>query len=315
MGTTALGIMLVFVGLEWGFAWFNGRTWYRFEDGLSNLGCALLSMVAHVFFLWGFVSVYSQVHQSVSVSIPWFLQWGIGLVFTDLIYYWVHRLSHGCWLLWAIHVVHHQSERFNLSVGTRHGILWPLVLLPFYLPLAWLVSPAVLLICLLFHSVFQVLIHVEWVKSLPYLEGILVTPSLHRVHHARNPGYLDRNFGGTFIVWDSLFGTKKGEDEACIFGLTKPMTSWNPVEANYFGFRELIRNLRKFPGHRWSMTFSPPGWRPGGVQKMKPSLKRPEFALTLSMRDRALFVFLVILGAAAAFALFQAVGFKSFQPI
>ncbi len=183
----------------------------------------------------------------------------------DFLYYWFHRWSHEVSAGWAAHVVHHQSEEYNLTVALRQGALQPAFSWVFYLPLALLgFPPAMFLAVSSFNTLYQFWIHTRLIGRLGPLEWVLNTPSHHRVHHARNPKYIDRNHGGTLIVWDRLFGTFARERDEPVYGITKPLASWNPVWANLHQWSEMwdVARRAKRPLDKVRVLWKRPGWRP-----------------------------------------------------
>jgi hypothetical protein len=205
----------------------------------------------------------------VGVRVPELLSWAVVFVVLDLAYYWSHRLSHEINLLWAGHVVHHSSEEYNLAVALRQSSLHGMLTWIFYMPLALMGIPwRMYVACYSLNLVYQFWIHTRAVGRLGrWTEAVMNTPSHHRVHHGRNPKYLDRNHAGVFIVWDRMFGTFQAEEEEPVYGITKPLRSWNPLWANVHGFVEIARAARGAP--RWSdalgYVFGPPGWRPAAL--------------------------------------------------
>jgi sterol desaturase/sphingolipid hydroxylase (fatty acid hydroxylase superfamily) len=144
--------------------------------------------------------------------------------------------------LWAAHIVHHQSEDYNLAVALRQAWFTGLTGLPFYLPLAMLGANAeIFIISNSISLVYQFWIHTELVRTIDPLEWIFNTPSHHRVHHATNPQYLDKNYGAILIIWDRMFGTFEPEREACVYGITKPLGSTSPVWANFHYWAEMVK--------------------------------------------------------------------------
>ncbi len=158
----------------------------------------------------------------------------MAFVVYDFCYYWLHRLGHERNILWAAHSVHHQSEEYNLSTALRQTSTGFLLSWIFYLPLAVLGVPlAVFITVAALNLLYQFWVHTRHIPKLGWYEGFFVTPSNHRAHHAQNPLYMDRNYGGVFILWDRLFGTFQQEDDAepPVFGVTRPLASWNPLWA------------------------------------------------------------------------------------
>jgi len=190
------------------------------------------------------------------------------LIGQDFFYYWLHRCNHRIRWFWATHAVHHSSNDINFAAAYRFGWTGRLTgTTIFYVPLVWLgfdlasVAVASALVLL-----YQFWLHTEWIPKLGWLEYVLNTPSHHRVHHAVNPEYLDRNYGGVFIVFDRMFGTFAAErdDLPCRYGLVPPLLSNNPIVIAFHEWMALIRDLRRARSwqDRWSYLFGPPGWQP-----------------------------------------------------
>ncbi|WP_328849337.1 sterol desaturase family protein [Micromonospora zamorensis] len=205
--------------------------------------------------------------------------WPLILLAQDFFYYWSHRGHHVIRLLWASHVVHHSSQRFNLSTALRQP--WTgLTSWVFYIPLILIgVHPAVVAFCGSVNLLYQFWIHTERIDRMPrWYEAVFNTPSHHRVHHASQGGYLDRNFGGILIVWDRLFGSFAAERERCVYGLTKNVGSYNPVRVAFHEYASIARDLRAAATwrHRVGHLFRAPGWQPapGAVRAVGPA--RPD---------------------------------------
>ena len=194
--------------------------------------------------------------------------WVLLFLGEEFYYYWMHRADHRIRWMWATHAVHHSSNQFVLANAYRLGwtqqisgaavFMAPLVLLGF--------PPAMVLAALAANLLYQFWIHTELIGRLGPLEWVLNTPRHHRVHHARNSAYLDRNYGGVLIVFDRLFGTFAEEraDMPCSYGLVEPLASNNPVRIAFHGWRQLWRALREARGLRECAIalFGPPEWRP-----------------------------------------------------
>jgi sterol desaturase/sphingolipid hydroxylase (fatty acid hydroxylase superfamily) len=166
------------------------------------------------------------------------LTWALAFVVLDFVYYWGHRACHSFAPLWGLHAVHHQAREMNLSVGLRGPMLAVLQVAPFLVPLALLGVPlSVMFPVYIAHTIYKLLVHTRVVGKLGFVEKILVTPSQHRVHHATNERFLDKNFGGVFAIWDLAFGTYQVEDEAPIPG---PRVDFDPIENNLAPWRTII---------------------------------------------------------------------------
>lgn len=191
--------------------------------------------------------------------------WVIAIVVLDFCLYWAHRFSHETRLGWAIHVTHHSSERYNLSVALRQS--WTLGLLAcFFAPLPLLGVPIeVVLVVKALSSAYQFWLHTEAIDRLPrWFELVFNTPSHHRVHHGRNPRYLDKNYGGTFIVWDRAFGTFEPEVERPRYGLTHALGGRGVLHINFHEWRDMLRDAWRARSWRERAGFvlRRPGWRP-----------------------------------------------------
>jgi len=231
----AVPFFFLLIGIELWAARRRKRDLYRLTDALGDLGCGIFQQVSLLFFggllLAAYVWMYHHL-RLVDLGPHPALGWTVAFVGVDFTYYWWHRASHRVGFLWAAHVVHHQSEDYNFAVALRQAVLTPITSLPFSLPLALLgVPPVAYVTAEALSTLYQFWIHTELVDKLGPLESVINTPSHHRVHHARNPRYLDRNYGAVLIIWDRLFGTYVAEDERPIYGITKPLRSFNSIWA------------------------------------------------------------------------------------
>ena len=190
--------------------------------------------------------------------------WAFAIVGWDFAYYWYHRAGHEVRLLWAAHVNHHSSERYNLSTALRQT--WtPFAGVIFFVPLALLgLSPEKIVIAGALNLLYQYWIHTETIGRLGALEWVLNTPSHHRVHHGTNPQYIDRNYAGIFIVWDRLFGSFEPEGERVRYGLTKNIGSFHPLWIALHEYAAILRDVRGAESWRARLgfVFRFPGWQP-----------------------------------------------------
>jgi sterol desaturase/sphingolipid hydroxylase (fatty acid hydroxylase superfamily) len=190
------------------------------------------------------------------------------LIGQDFCYYWFHRCSHSIRWFWATHAVHHSSNDLNLAAAYRFGWTGRLTGASiFYVPLVWLgFEQKPVFIATALNLLYQFWIHTDWIPKLGWLEYVLNTPSHHRVHHAANPEYIDRNYGGVFIIFDRIFGTFVAErdDVPCRYGLVHPLRSNNPVVIAFHEWVALARDLWQARSwrERWLYLFGPPGWQP-----------------------------------------------------
>jgi hypothetical protein len=213
--------------------------------------------------LFYFVYDYLQKHFGLFQIKPTLLLWVLLLLCTDFLWYWYHRLAHEINIFWAAHIVHHQSEDFNYTVSARITVLQAFIRTGFWAVLPLLGFPAPMITSvLLVHGLYPFFIHTRLIGKLGILEYVFVTPSHHRVHHASNEVYLDKNYGDVFIIWDKLFGTfqKEEEDVEIKYGLTHPLKSYSFLWQHFHFLAELVYAVRRTEG-RWNkvkMLFSKP---------------------------------------------------------
>lgn len=243
---------------------------YTGKDTVTSLSMGAGSLFTDAMWKIPIVAVYSALYALTPLRVP--LHWWtllLALLAQDFCYYWSHRGHHVIRVLWACHVVHHSSRNFNLSTALRQP--WTsLTSWPFYLPMVALgVHPAVLAFCTSVNLVYQFWIHTERVDKLPRAaEFVLNTPSHHRVHHASQGGYLDRNFGGILIVWDRLFGSFTAETERPVYGLTKNIATYNPLRVATHEYAAIARDLAAARTWRDRLRHLclGPGWQPADAQ-------------------------------------------------
>ena len=187
-----------------------------------------------------------------------------------LLYYWFHRLCHEMNFLWASHVVHHQSEEYNFAVALRQGTFQVFFTFFFFIPIAFLGFPTEMFItCYVIGIIYQFWIHTRFIGKLGPIEWIFNTPSHHRVHHGRNPKYMDKNHAGVFIIWDRFFGSFQVEEEEPTYGITKEVDSWNPLWINFHEYRDFFQDVlktRKFKD-KVKLFYKDPGWFPDDLKK------------------------------------------------
>jgi sterol desaturase/sphingolipid hydroxylase (fatty acid hydroxylase superfamily) len=311
----AIPFFLVLIGAELVASRRLRRPVYRLQDSLADLGCGIGQQVALVFFTVAILRLYAGLHVHSPVRFaegsPW--PWVIAFFYVEIAYYWWHRASHEVNLLWAAHVVHHQSEDYNLAVALRQAVLTTATSLPFNLPMALLgVPPVVYAATLSYQLLYQFWIHTELIGKLGPLERVFNTPSHHRVHHAVNPRYLDRNYGAILIVWDKLFGTFAEERERPVFGLTKPFTSFNPLVAQIEEWRVIAAKARALPRRRDRMLIwlRSPAWTPDGAAPPSEAevQRRPKHEIPISRRAKlyAVLQFAPVIAATFVLLLVQA---------
>jgi sterol desaturase/sphingolipid hydroxylase (fatty acid hydroxylase superfamily) len=226
--------------------------------GLGNLVVNLgWKLVAFAFYTWLYHLTPLRMGTGVAA-------WVLLFFGDDFCYYWYHRVSHECRLFWASHVVHHSSEHYNLSTALRQPWI-TMTTLPFWVPLALVgFSPAQIVIMQSISLLYQYWIHTEAIRWMGPLEWVLNTPSHHRVHHASNPQYLDKNYGGVLIIWDRLFGSFAPEEEKPVYGLTKNIHTFNPFRIAFHEVAAILRDLRRDEPLRvrLSRVIRNPAWKP-----------------------------------------------------
>jgi alkylglycerol monooxygenase len=259
------------IGVEAWVARRRGVRVYRFNDAVTDLSCGVASQIEAMFFAGVQLAVYALVYSRFRLfDLRGPQAWLVAFIGVDFLYYWWHRMSHEVNLLWGAHVVHHQSEDYNLAVALRQSITTGFSALPFYLPLAVIGVPTVVYaVTHALSTLYQFWIHTQLVgKIRGPIDWVLNLPSHHRVHHAINVDYLDKNYGATLIVWDRLFGTYVEEVEPCVFGITKPLGSFNPLWAQVHYFIELgRRGLRLRGADRLRVWLASPAWAGATEQK------------------------------------------------
>jgi sterol desaturase/sphingolipid hydroxylase (fatty acid hydroxylase superfamily) len=266
----------------------RGSGFFRANDAINSLSAGVLSVTTDYFtkfiqFLaWGFVLQHFAL---IDMPLSWFdasprgvALWVSAALAWDLCYYWFHRFSHEISILWAAHAVHHQSEDYNLSTALRQtstGFLFSWI---FYLPLFVIGFPLEILVAVnAVNLIYQFWVHTQTVRRMGVLDYVLVTPSNHRVHHAQNERYIDKNYGGMLILCDRMFGTLEDEreDEPVVFGVRKPLANWNPFWANLQVYDYLLFDARKTS--RWrdkiGVWFHRTGWRPADVATKYPKAR------------------------------------------
>lgn len=267
-------VFFILIGIELAWNFYKKLNYYRFNDSIANLSQGIGQQLTGIFMKTALFFGYKYIFENWRLlDLPqsiWI--WIILFIGVDFFYYWFHRMSHQVNALWAAHIVHHQSEEYNLTVALRQSWFQGWFSWVFYLPLALVgFDPIMFLTLSSFNTLYQFWIHTRAIKSMGPLEWILNTPSHHRVHHGSNPKYIDRNHAGTLIIWDRLFGTFQKEEEEVYYGITTPLASWNPLWANVHYWDELLKTARQSP--RWTdkinIFLKPPGWFPAHLGGFK----------------------------------------------
>lgn len=290
--------------------WATGKRSYRLGDAYGNIACGIFEQSTGALAKVFTVGLYAWVYQFRIFDLE--NTWLYALLLyigVDFFYYWAHRLSHESNLLWLGHVIHHQSEDYNLSVALRQGAAQKIFTSPFYLPLAFIgFHPEAFLYILAWNTLYQFWIHTEKIGRLGILEYLFNTPSHHRVHHGRNPKYIDKNHAGSLIIWDRLFGTFQEEEERPTYGITKPVNTFNPIIAHWKPFEDLGKEMKGLSlKEKVQLLWHAPGWMPerlGGKQfapEIDEQSKKFDFPLNRQMSAIILSHFALILGFVSVF--------------
>ena len=312
----SIPIFFILIGIELLISKLKKSELYRFDDAVTNISCGILQQVSGVFFktilIVGYIYLYQHFRLfDISDNFWSYLLLFIGI---DFCYYWFHRYAHEVSILWGTHIVHHQSEEYNFSVALRQSAFQGFVSMFFYLPLAVIgFNPIAFVAVNAFQTLYQFWIHTKTIDKLhPWIEYVFNTPSHHRVHHGRNPQYIDKNHGGTLIVFDRWFGTFEPEVEEVVYGVTKPLASWNPVWANFDWYADMWQDLKRpMPiRDKVKLLFNKPGWLPesqGGYrapQSISGNYEKYETRISMKLNYYVLFQYVILL-AATSFFLFN----------
>ena len=272
-------LLLIVIELFWG--WWKGNNTYRVNDSINSLSLGLLSTVTKFVFLNIGLLVFSGIEENYAI---WAFNssslghWLLAILLYDFLYYWFHRVSHERQFFWGSHVVHHQSEDYNLSTALRQTSTSFFTTWVFFIPCFFLGMPITMYVSIASaHLIYQFWVHTQHISTLGFLEWFMVTPSNHRVHHAQNPDYIDKNYGGLLIIWDRLFGTfqKEHREQPAIYGIRAPLASWNPIWANLHIFINMAMDAWRTANwlDKWRVLWSRTGWRPEDVEILYPAQK------------------------------------------
>ncbi|WP_435354725.1 sterol desaturase family protein [Emticicia sp. SJ17W-69] len=247
----AVPFFFFFIALEYYISKKKGKSLYSFSTTIANLNVGIAERLIDMFTAGGFYFFYVYLHDHFAIFDikPSILLWIALLLTTDLIWYWYHRFGHEINLFWGFHVVHHSSEEFNYSAAARITIFQAVVRTLFWsiLPIIGF-PPHMISVLLIVHGIYPFFTHTQLVGKLGILEYIIITPSHHRVHHASNEIYLDKNYGDMFIIWDKLFGTYAEETEPAVFGLTKQLESKSFLWQHFHFLVEIAYSVSKTKG-------------------------------------------------------------------
>ena len=268
--TYAVPFFLLALLIELVYGIVINKNTYRLNDAISNLFMGTLRTSNKLIIIGaaGYVFYIAETHFALwrmDVTSPF--TWIFSFIIYDFFYYWFHRISHERQIFWASHVAHHQSEDYNLSTALRQTGTGAFVSWVFYIPMFLIGIPSYVFISVAsLNLIYQFWVHSEHIPKLGWFENYFVTASNHRVHHAQNEQYIDKNYGGVFIIWDRMFGTHKIEDEneACIYGIRGTLNTFNPIWANLHIYVKIIKEM--WLSHDWQdklyAPFARTGWIP-----------------------------------------------------
>lgn len=279
-------IYILVIGAEILASYYHQKHYYSLKGTLANIYLSALNftldilvrgiclLVLNYFYQFNFYEIKNE-----------YLYWFILLIAQDFMFYWLHRIDHYCRLFWAVHVTHHSSEEFNLTVGFRSSVFQPLYRFVYFIPLSLLGFKGIdIMFMYAATQIYGILIHTKYINKLGILEYFMSTPSHHRVHHASNIKYLDRNMGMVFIIWDKLFGTFTAEDEneKIMYGLTENIKTHDPLKMVFHEWINIYRDLRKTQSikSKFMYVFGPPGWSHDGSKKTSRQLRNEKQLLS-----------------------------------
>ncbi|MCC6837641.1 MAG: sterol desaturase family protein [Bacteroidia bacterium] len=272
-------IYAIVIGAEILFSYLHHKHYYSVKGVLANIYLSALNFtldillrvvclfVLNFFFQYRFLEIENV-----------YLYWFALLIGQDFMFYWLHRIDHFCRLFWAVHVTHHSSEEYNLTVGFRSSGFQPLYRFIYFIPLSLFGFKGVdIMFMYAATQIYGILIHTQTIDKLGFLEHFLSTPSHHRVHHASNVKYLDKNMGMVLIIWDKLFGTFQAEetDTKVVYGLTENIKTYHPLKMVFHEWVNIFNDLKKAPNWkaRFMYVFGPPGWSHDGSKKTARQLR------------------------------------------
>lgn len=275
----AIPFFFLLMGGEWLYGYLKKKNLYRLNDTTANLVVGIGSQVFGLVFKALMLGIYAWFYKHYAfykIPATWW-SFVLCIVAFDFFFYWAHRWGHEVNIFWGAHSVHHQSEEYNLSVALRQSWFHNLLAFPIFLPIPMMgFDPMIFGAAAITHTLYQFWIHTKMVDKMPaWFEYIFNTPSHHRVHHAIDPKYIDKNHAGVFMIWDRMFGTFKKEEnkDEIHYGITTQLKSWNPAWANTHYYVEMYEKARNM---KWldkvKVIFARPGWLPeymGGQQHVQ----------------------------------------------
>ena len=268
----AVPFFLLALVLELGYGKLINKNTYRLNDTISSLFMGSIRGTSGILKIGFSGYVYYQIETHFVLwrmdSSLW-ITWIFAFIAYDFFYYWFHRISHERQIFWASHVAHHQSEEYNLSTALRQTGTGFFISWIFYIPLFLVGVPSYVMVSVgTINLIYQFWVHSRHIPKLGWYELFFVTPSNHRVHHAQNDIYIDKNYGGVFIIWDRLFSTfqEEQDDEECIYGIRGPIKTFDPVKANIHIYQKILKDLSYSFSFKnfYNVITAKTGWSPDG---------------------------------------------------
>ena len=277
---------MVIIGIELLLSNYHHKKTYNRKDTFTNVYLMLMNGLIDLFFRGFYLVILDFCWRYRLIEfehIP--VYWIMLVLLEDFIYYWLHRFDHEIRFFWAVHVTHHSSEQMNFTVGFRSSVFQPLYRFIYFIPLALMgFKPIDIMFVFSATQIWGIFVHTEMIHKMGWLEYLLVTPSHHRVHHASNSKYLDKNMGMFLIIWDKLFGTFQPELPAeqyqpLKYGLTKPLDSETPTKVIFHEWNDIWKDLQRTDisfYDKMGYLFGPPGWSHDGSRQTSDELRELE---------------------------------------
>lgn len=278
----SIPLYAILIGTEIILSNWKAKKFYSFKDTLQNVYLTLTNAALDLLLRWAFyvsVLMWSYSHHFFVIENVW-LYWFTLFILEDLAFYVEHRIDHYSRLFWAVHVTHHSSEQFNLTTGFRSSVLQPVYRFIYFIPIVFMgFHPLDIVFMYSITQTYGILVHTRYINKMPkWFEAIFVSPSHHRVHHASNIRYLDKNMGMCLIIWDRMFGTFQEElpEEPVKYGLVKPVISDNPLKIIFHEWQNIGNDMMKKTSllTKLKYLFMPPGWSHDGSTKTATELRK-----------------------------------------
>lgn len=276
-------IYIIFIAAEIILSNWGEKKFYSIKGVLQNVYLTLMNASLDLILRWAFyvsILMWTYEHHFFKIENPYFY-WFLLFIFEDLTFYIEHRIDHYCRFFWAVHLTHHSSEEFNLTTGFRSSVFQPVYRFVYFIPIALMgFHPLDIVFMYSVTQTYGILVHTQYIKKMPaWFEAVFVTPAHHRVHHASNIRYLDKNMGMCLIIWDRMFGTFQDElpEDPVKYGLTKPLINphnlFNHVMHEWKGMLADLK--KKVPlATKIKYLFKPPGWSHDGSSKTAVQLRK-----------------------------------------